>query len=105
MWELMVFVRRCEIVCCIFISFSWDRVVPESYLLKNTDDNRMLMRKLLLVSQKMLGIFHVSHFLSLKSYLVRLSHFRYVVPHFCLIYIDNFILMNIGKCIVNMLFI
>ena len=31
---------------------SWDRVVPESYLLKNNDDNRVLMRKLALISQK-----------------------------------------------------
>ena len=31
---------------------SWDRVVPESYLLQNTDENRMLMRKLTVISQK-----------------------------------------------------
>lgn len=30
----------------IFFLYSWDRIVPETYVLKNTDENKQLMKKL-----------------------------------------------------------
>lgn len=30
----------------VFFLYSWDRIVPETYVLKNTDENKQLMKKL-----------------------------------------------------------
>ena len=38
-------------VYCHFVIFSWDRIVPETFVQKNSAENRALMKRLAVVAR------------------------------------------------------